>query len=63
MKNVLIKIIIVIFLVCMPTSGTNSKTDSYPPMLPEKSIPGIEHIEVTDNTLTVYSKTGATEID
>ena len=47
----------------MPSSGTNSQTDSYPPILPEKSIPGIEHIEVTDNTLVIYSNTGATKID
>ncbi|HNY60735.1 MAG TPA: hypothetical protein PLK43_06540 [Caldisericia bacterium] len=63
MKHVLIKITIIVFLVCMPSSGTNSQTDSYPPILPEKSIPGIEHIEVTDNTLVIYSNTGATEID
>ena len=63
MRKILATIVILAFLVCMPTSGTNSKTDSYPPILPEKSVPGIEHIEVTDNTLTIYSKTGATEID
>jgi len=64
MKHVLIKITIIVFLVCMSMNSIRSETNLWPPMLPEKSVPGIKSsIEITDKTLVIYSNTGATEID